>query len=308
MKYLPMFLLLVVSFTSHALTYKNFNYGWTRVSIRMGTQKARRSDKATLIYFIGYSDRMENHEPLFRKLNRNGIRVISYDYPGHGGSGGWLSTWGIKASAKIVKSVIKKAKVDSTKPVILAGWSTGGLIATRIIQSWTTDVIPAKYDIGGAILIDPAIPAKVFVGNTAVNINGVTRGKILPPKPVTTYGGGVFTLSLGKESFQARRLGSLPNDIPVVVFLGDKDFDKYTKVGSTKRWIKSERTKPIWGFECPKGFHGLEFEPDGIGSRILQMTTAFAKSMASSKRYRIVNTKNTANIFAQQASACPAIK
>jgi len=282
--------------------------------IRVGSFDARRSDRATVIYLHGFADTYDNHEAMLTSLHRAGMRVISYDYPGHGKSTGALWAWDIKRVAGIVREILNSREftegpnaVNRRLPVILAGWSTGATIAIRTAQSWGSDVVPEDMHLAGVIAIAPAMIASPIVGNgwsrlgMWVKPEDLTRNpraiKYGPRPSTTVLEAGWFVLSLERASIAAK-VGDHPQ-IPTLVLLADNDKDFFSFPGMAKGWIESAGAgNPVFGYQCPGGYHGLEFEPDGIGALTLRLSTEFAESVVRG---------TTESFRTRSYQACPAI-
>jgi len=82
---------------------------------------------------------------------------------------------------------------DSKRPVILAGWSTGGLIATRMVQSESLQLENRR--VVGMILFTPGVSVYPIVGDGGIiteetltsNPNPPHRGPIKPSSPFVSF-------------------------------------------------------------------------------------------------------------------------
>lgn len=265
-------------------------------NVEVGTFKARPNDVANVIFLPGFADRFNNHEELLTQLHESGMRVISYNYPGHGLSTGVIWFWGIKHVAGIMKDVLNSPQLQSGPyalnrrlPVILVGWSTGGTIAIRTAQAWAPDVLPQDMRLAGVVAITPALLARPLVGDgwsrlgmfvKAEDLTRNPRGMRYPPKPSSTIiGAGGFAASLELASIAAK-VSSAPN-VPTMLMIADNDQDKFAFANLSANWVKNQPLKPVYGFQCKGAKHGLEFEPDGVGELTRLLTTEFVARVAS---------------------------
>ena len=71
-------------------------------------------------------------------MNEKGIRVVSFDLPSHGKTQGnhWddLDWWSFDDLSRLVEVIDHETVEDQSRPLIIAGWSTGGLLAIRMEQ------------------------------------------------------------------------------------------------------------------------------------------------------------------------------
>ncbi len=264
--------------------------------INVGTYAPRRADAATVIYLHGYGDTMNNHEELLSQLHGGGMRVLSFDYPSHGKSKGTIFFWSIDDVAEIVHELLNSPvfragplAVNRQLPVILVGWSTGATIAIRTAQSWGSRVIPEDMRLAGVIGFAPGLPARAFVGDgisrlgMKVKAEDLTRNPAAmkyPPNPDTTVlDSGRFAATLKVASEVAYWKGA-PN-VPMLMFVADHQKDFFADAKSSAHWVNSAgKQLPTFGFQCRGSFHGMEFEPDGIGELTRLLAIEFAQRLA----------------------------
>jgi alpha-beta hydrolase superfamily lysophospholipase len=118
-----------------------------------------------VIYFHGFGDRLDNHKPLFDAWNAVGLRVVAFDLPSHGEDSGFsnlIDLYSFQELGELATKVEASKREDETRPLILAGWSTGELIATQMIQK---EIFKAQ---GGRvpralIFFAPAISVPLFM-------------------------------------------------------------------------------------------------------------------------------------------------
>lgn len=129
-----------------------------------------------ILFLHGYGDTFKNHVPLFQEWNRIGLRVIAFDFPSHGktSGGGWddLDWYSFQDLAELASSIRRETLEDSSRPLFLSGWSTGGLLAIRILQSeGMRSLFPT---ISGLVVYAPGVSVKKCVGNLICHITNET--------------------------------------------------------------------------------------------------------------------------------------
>lgn len=308
---LALALLTLVSFSAHA-RYEFFDQvvdlpyeTWLgQYYIKAGADRTRPDvDKVSLIFFTGFADTMDNHQELFKQLHQAGARVFSFDYPGQGDSQGWLSTWTMKDVASIVNSIRHNPQLNfnSNLPVILAGWSTGATMALRFAQenqttqtSWMKEFLPDSK-LAGLILLAPGVPVNMMIGGTWIFPEADTLSRHPQairnaPQPNNTLQGGLFTMSLFSQSEVATSENEqLPKDLPVLVMVAGDDIsaedpgDMYVDSRATKEFVRKEQSRgqPMFAYQCEHAYHGLEFEPNGIGDQTRELASLFTNVIAS---------------------------
>lgn len=105
-----------------------------------------------------------------------GMRVIAFDLPSHGKSYGGVSDdldWFSFTDLADVAVVIERETLeDSSRPLILSGWSTGGLLALRMAQSEKRSIL-SRYP-SGLLLFAPAVSVPACVGDAFCQITNET--------------------------------------------------------------------------------------------------------------------------------------
>ena len=287
-------LLLSVSVQAYDFFEHEFHIEAYGSKIMVGTYAHRAKDSATVIYLPGYADTFNNHEDLLSQLHDAGVRVISFDYPSHGQSDGGIWAWDIQDVASIIKAVLSSPSLNSGElainrklPVILVGWSTGATMAIRTAQTWHPHVIPADLRLAGIVAFAPGLPVQLAVGHgysrlgTKVKAEDLTRNARAikyAPMPESTLASGPFALSLFTTSVAAKVM-SAPA-IPTLVFVADNDKDFFVNANSSATWVQNSPETPTFGFQCEGAYHGLEFEPDGIGELTRLLTLEFVQRLA----------------------------
>jgi alpha-beta hydrolase superfamily lysophospholipase len=234
--------------------------------------------KADLLFFIGFGDRADNHGPLFKLMTEQGIRVISFDYPTHGKSRcSHLDYETFTSLSDMAQEIEEKTREDVNRPLFVSGWSTGGLLAIRMIQN---NFLAERF-VQGLILIAPGVSVYTFVGG-----DGIIRERTLlqnptpphngPPSPVSPFLTPVFAVNL-KLNSQLARESHLPNFIPTLVLVAGEKLDKYVKTPVLKEWIKKERmTKSnLTAFQCENSMHEMDNEIGTIGPTVRNLIKDF---------------------------------
>lgn len=296
----PIFLMILATVSVHAAWAADFFdqeftlQGASHTQILVGTYLPRPTDRATVIYLHGFADRFNNHEELLSQLHEDGHRVIAFDYPGHGGSTGAVWAWSAKSVAGLVKTILNSPQmrsgplaVDRHLPVILVGWSTGATLALRTAQAWGPLVIPEDMRLAGVVAIAPALMARPFVGDGISRLGVRVRPQDLTPdasaikygpRPSTTLAAGRFVATLFGASISAK-LNPAP-EVPLMVLLADAAHDHFSYPNMAAEWVRTARAsqKPVYGFQCHGGHHGLEFEPGEMGDLVVEMISSFARA------------------------------
>ncbi len=171
-----MFLLLL--FATISLTAKAETSFVSDGSLRVhyGVFKPKGSAVGDILFLHGYGDTFENHVPLFTEWNHIGLRVIAFDFPSHGKSHGgeWndLDWHSFRDLANIASLVRNLTLEDSSRPLFISGWSTGGLLAVRIVQSEKMRTLFPT--IRGLVAYAPGVSVRKCVGNLLCHITNDT--------------------------------------------------------------------------------------------------------------------------------------
>jgi alpha-beta hydrolase superfamily lysophospholipase len=218
----------------------------------------------TLVYLHGFADTADNHAPLLHAFAAAGYHVITFDYPGHGLSGGEIRWWGLSDLADLVPEVLAEPRAHYApgSPVVLAGWSTGATIALRVAQAWAPEVIPEGAKLAGVIAFAPALPARVVIH---VNASDLTSGDMKhAPRPVAVPVLGNFAASITLESRLASAEG-VPADVPTLILAGGDSEDLFANTAGTLKWVRAAAPNVV-GYQCAGAKHGIEFEPRSGGA------------------------------------------
>lgn len=248
------------------------------------------------IFFLhGLGDSAENHAPLFKVWTSGGFRVIAVDLPSHGKTTGASLNWTtFSGLTQYLPQFLNQPKVrpDQNRPLIVTGWSTGGLLAVRLLQKNAFRDFNRKPD--GLILFAPGISVKMLPGEWGMITEPTLTRNPNPPHPMpisptSPFSYPLFALRLKVNSWLAQ-LGELPKDLPTLVFLaGD---DKYIHTESTRRWFERqiERGGSVWGYEFDSAFHELDNELDEVATRVHFAASLFARSLVSGETQTLFGT------------------
>jgi alpha-beta hydrolase superfamily lysophospholipase len=256
------------------------------LELRVGVLPAKGEARGDILYLPGFADRLDNHGPLFTAWSEKGFRVVSFDYPGHGESRGRknsINRFGFAALADFASQVEAATREDSHRPLLLAGWSTGGLLAVRILQAGPT----LGRDPKGVLLFAPGVSVYTLVGKNGFvteptltsNPNPPHTGPIRPVSPLLVP---VFAASLLSHSHMAWQ--SAVPEIPMLVLVGGDREDRYAKTREVKRWALRQREwrdSSVTAFQCRGAFHELDNEPGATGATVRQIAASFAESVVT---------------------------
>lgn len=237
--------------------------------------------KADMLFFIGFGDRADNHEPLFKLMASQGVRVISFDYPTHGESRcSHLDYENFTSLSTLAQEIEEKTREDINRPLVVSGWSTGGLLALRMIQN---NYLAERF-IQGLVLITPGISVYNFVGG-----DGIIREKTLlqnpnpphhgPPRPVSPFLTPVFATKL-KFNSKLARTGHLPTHTPMLVLVAGDKLDKYVRTPVLKKWIQEKKVNKsnLYAFQCENSMHEMDNEINPIGLTVRNLIKDFVNN------------------------------
>jgi alpha-beta hydrolase superfamily lysophospholipase len=253
--------------------------------VRPAAQVAIRGD---VLYLHGLGDRFENHGPLFKTWTDAGFRVVGFDLPSHGGTYGPannLDCFSFDELIGIAAQVERSTRESTSRPLIVAGWSTGGLIAVRAAQS---DAAFGERAIAGLVLVTPGIAVPAIVGEHGVITERTLTHNPNPPhiggiKPKSPFLKPVFATRLLANAALARAT-ALPSRLPVLTLLADDVADVYVKTPEVRAWALREKAAspaPRQVFQCEGGRHELDNESENIGLQIRQLIGEFSIALLS---------------------------
>jgi alpha-beta hydrolase superfamily lysophospholipase len=176
---------------------------------------------------------------------------------------------------------------EPKRPLFLAGWSTGGLIATRIVQSEAMrSLFPS---IKGIVVYAPGVAVKTCVGDALCQITNATLTHnqnlqdrlIYPESPLSRLNFATKLLFHAHTSWKE----GVPSSIPTMVFVAGEEQDRYVKSKEIKEWVKSQRVNfesKITAFSCANARHELDNEPDVYGGdQVRVLSGEFIKAVLS---------------------------
>ena len=257
------------------------------VQLRVGEARPSGEPVADILYMHGFSDRMDNHKPLFDQWTKRGARVVAFEYPSHGETCGLgLEAYTFTDFVDFATVVEKDMVEDEKRPLYLAGWSTGGLIATRIAQGYRDVSRP----VAGTMLFAPGIAVHVVLGE--VTLDSLTSiahpphtGPIAPTRPALY---GLFSAGLLLQSYEARN-EPFPATIPTILFTGGEKSDTYADTAGLEAWVGEQRKHAapakISLVTCEGGKHELDNEAEPIGQEVRSMAGEFFSAATKHKPY-----------------------
>jgi protease I len=256
--------------------------------VRVGESLPRQKPVGDILYLHGFADRLDNHGPLFEEWLNQGFRVIGFDMPSHGedyGWGGLLNSFTIGGLEELARKVETVTQESKSRPLLLAGWSTGGLIAIRLVDP--RQVAKMSRAPAGILLFAPGVSVKKLVGDHGVvteetltsNKNPPHEG---PPKPKIPMLYPAFALSmLYNANLSQQVVKSVPRNIPILTFVAGTEEDHYVHAEKVKKWVLEARaTKvPMSGLLCDHSHHELDNEPGAVGAEVRGIAARFATAV-----------------------------
>lgn len=240
---------------------------------------------ADVIYVHGFADRAQNHLPLFEQWRKAGYRVIAFDLPSHGNTTGFgrIDFHSFSKLGRYVRTVADQFLQDPKRPLIVAGWSTGALIAIRSIQLGSFD--GAERRPSGLVLFAPGVAVRLLVGTFGIvttrtltsNQNPPHVGRITPRSPFLTP---LFATRLLFNAWRARN-ESFPKELPTLVLTGGDEEDRYVQTARVEAWAKGLRDggAQVWNVSFPNAFHELDNEPGPVGNTVRSTSVEFVKAV-----------------------------
>lgn len=241
------------------------------LNLRYGVWSPPGEPVADVFFLHGFGDRMDNHGPLFQAYVKKGYRVISFDYPKHGESKGLLPLgfFTLKRLAAIAAQVEKTVLGEQVhRPLIVVGWSTGGLLALRMFQSQKFEKfsrVPSALILqapGVSVRKTPFTFGKwgIITQDTLTrNTTPPHEGKIRPLSPFFVPG---FAMSIMLNSWLSQSQ-ELPETIPTFVLMGGDSEDRYAITHRLREWTHEQKALGVHlsAIQIPGGFHELDNEP-----------------------------------------------
>jgi alpha-beta hydrolase superfamily lysophospholipase len=245
--------------------------------------------RGDILYLHGFADRGDNHGPLFKSWTDAGFRVIAFDFPSHGKTTGMLNAidlYGFHDLAGMAAHVERHTRESFDRPLLLAGWSTGGLLAVRMIQAATIERLGREP--AGLILFAPGISVRTLVGKLGFVTEGTLTRNAEPPhagpiRPKSPLFHPLFAIKLLANAALSRAQ-IYPLHVPTLILLGGDKEDRYVHSKRIVEWSLRERRR---GAELeverfPGALHELDNEPGPTGRDVRDAATEFAGRIADS--------------------------
>lgn len=268
------------------ISWLNFRNGDLHVRYGVGdSAQGSENTVGDILYFHGFADRLDNHGPLFDAWRAAGFRVLAFDFPSHGetyGKRNRLDQYSFEDLSLIAAEVEKTTRESASRPLLLAGWSTGGLAAVRSVQKKSIENATGR-NVSALILFAPGISVHPLVGEFGLvttktlthNRNPPHQGPINPRSPLLTP---VFSAKLLQNALLARE-NPLPKSVPMLTLLAGETEDKYVRSLNVKDWALETRLKfgvKSHGYLCENARHELDNEPRPVGEFIRMEAVNFA--------------------------------
>lgn len=243
-----------------------------------------------ILFLHGFADRIDNHKPLFDQWTKRGFRVIAFDYPSHGETcGESLEKFTIDGLASLAAEVEERMMKDEYKkygslPLYVSGWSTGGFLATRLVENQLAGADPRLvHPVKGSVLFAPGVAVRPVL--SAVTEESLTHdprpphlGAPSPERPAMyPLFAGSMALAGGKV-----RAAAYP-DVPTIVFTGGDKEDTYANTPLIEEWVK-DHPKMV-GVSCAGGRHELDNEAMPMGGQVRTMAADFLADTAAGKPF-----------------------
>jgi alpha-beta hydrolase superfamily lysophospholipase len=284
------------TFAGDLLIYRADAMSWPfTASIEIGVQTPDEGVevKGDVLYLPDYGDAFLNHRPLFDEWSRQGLRVITFDYPSHGGTEGASLNWfTFERLAKLAKFVERDTRQEKSRPLILSGLGLGGLLATRMIQG--SSMPCCDRPAAGVILFAPAIASRIFAGtrSSSFPLGEITLADLTNDpnfqlqseiKPLSPGSKLLFTATTKINSIFAR-LQTYPKKIPTLVIVGSELNDSFVNSAKIKAWVRRQQKggAQVTLQSYQNAFHQIDNERanrGGTGSR--ELAAVFARDRVS---------------------------
>lgn len=253
--------------------------------LRLGiVNPAAVESKGDVIFLHGFSDRLDNHGPLFRELADNGLRVIAFDYPSHGETKSRSLGWYSFDELLQMIAYVETATVENRqRPLFIIGWSTGGLLAVRMAQMGFTNGLSRRPQ--AMVLYAPGVSVSAIPGDWGVVTEETLTSHpqvphVGPIKPKSPFLKPVFSLRLLANSIFSQ-YQEMPEKPPILTFIGGEKADVYANSMQVKKWVISQRqhNSQMLGIQCLASKHELDNEFEPLGQTVRRSTTAFLISV-----------------------------
>lgn len=249
--------------------------------VRVGVAEPEGEPVADLLFLHGHADRLDNHAALFDTLTAAGVRVVSFDLPSHGETdAGAIDRWSFDDLAALTGRVLHATEQDRDRPLVVTGWSFGGLLATRFVQD-PDERAALGRPVRALVLESPAVAPRTFAGGDGVSrLRALThdlRAPVVgPPDPASPFLDPVFA---GRLVAQARVAvaTALPHGLPTLVQLAGDD-DRYVDVPAVRTWAEDVAPRDgadVQVQEHPGARHAIDLESWPVGESARDQLVAF---------------------------------
>lgn len=243
-----------------------------------------------ILYAHGFADRLDNHLPLYAAWVAKGFRVIAYDLPSHGDNHGVLdnlSLFGFRRMAKLLRFVESSTSEDASRPLLLAGWSTGGLVVLRSVVNLTIRELRRKPR--ALILFAPGVSVRVvWKANEETltrNPNPPHAGPLKPRFPMFPH--FLFAARLMMNSWLSQ-WQDVPAGLPIYLILADDENDRYVKNAVVRDWALKQRRAgaKISIAQCRDSYHELDNELDTVATQVRASAAAYADAIVRNSEFK----------------------
>lgn len=97
-----------------------------------GRLRSRAETAPTIVFLCGLGFHTFEYEPLAEWLTARGLNSFSFDYRGHGRSGGPRGAWSIEELASDARRAIDLAQQRHSGPIVVFGNSLGGMVGILV--------------------------------------------------------------------------------------------------------------------------------------------------------------------------------
>jgi alpha-beta hydrolase superfamily lysophospholipase len=237
-----------------------------------------------VVFYHGFGDCVLNHEALFEALTSAGYGVVTFDFPGHGSSGGTINDYTIGQIGQMGAQVLNLYNTGGTA-VHLVGWSTGGLVVARALQNSN---MYGLNNVERAVMFAPGVKVWPLVGNhgflTADTLSNNPSANVCPLVPISPLVVPLFAADLlanaGMSWLSTIQTPSL------VIAAGDTE-DVYVMTSGVKNWVVNNQCSgntagcTMVGAQCAGAKHELDNEPSPVGDYVRTATVKFLQGDVS---------------------------
>jgi hypothetical protein len=236
-----------------------------------------------IVYQHGLASRLDNHLQLYASWQKAGFRVIAYDVPQHGenkGSANNLNSYTFEDLSFIFSQVELHTREDPSRPLLISGWSIGGLLVSRMVQSSYMQKIQGR-NITAAIAFTPDIAVHLIIGDkgffTIPTLTSFKDPKLAGPlKPnFPAWDFPLFAVRLIDTAYVSYH-HNVTLSIPFLSFVAGKDV--YADTPSVLDYLHKQKSygANLQGVVCDKAKHWMDYEYEPLGSTVRTTAAEFA--------------------------------